>query len=217
MARISEPLRTRSTTTTRRQSQNSDIGQWTTRQSTTTSVAVGQTDIYLAKCQRLENYYSSTFVPNPTTSHIAYLAHGSPEEQQVNYLKGRTKGKGEAKGKGGKGKKGGDHYKGKGKSKGKGKQGDYNKGRGKGYNEGGKGRYQGWNSWSQGGHNNNKGQGRRKRNRRKGKCYYVVSYLQEVWSRSSELLVQGLYLHYSSSWFRYYWSDTTLQHGSPRQ
>ena len=63
----------------------------------------------------VENYYSSTFVPNPTTGHIAYLAHGSPEEQQVNYLKGRRKGKG----KGGKGKKGGDHYKGKGKSKGK--------------------------------------------------------------------------------------------------
>ena len=38
----------------------------------------------------VENYYSSTFVPNPTTGHIAYLAHGSPEEQ-VNYLKGRRK------------------------------------------------------------------------------------------------------------------------------
>ena len=103
----------------------------------------------------VENYYSSTFVPNPATGHIAYLAHGSPEDQQVNYLKGRRKGKG----KGGKGKKGGDHYKGKGKGKGKGKQGD-NKGKGKGY-KGGKGYYQGWNSWSQGGYNNNsnKGQG----------------------------------------------------------
>ena len=50
----------------------------------------------------VENYYSSTFVPNPTTGHIAYLAHGSPEEQ-VNYVKGRRKGKG--KGKGGKDKK----------------------------------------------------------------------------------------------------------------
>ena len=40
----------------------------------------------------VENYYSSTFVPNPTTGHIAYLAHGSPEEQ-VNYVKGRRKGK----------------------------------------------------------------------------------------------------------------------------
>ena len=79
----------------------------------------------------VENYYSATFVPNPPTGHIAYLAHGSPEEQQVNYLKGRRNGKG------GKGKKGGDHYKGKGKSKGKGKQGD-NKGKGKGYNKGGK-------------------------------------------------------------------------------
>ena len=59
----------------------------------------------------VENYYSSTFAPNPTTGHIAYLAHGSPEEQ-VNYVKGRRKGKG----KGGKDKKGGDHYKGKGKS-----------------------------------------------------------------------------------------------------
>ena len=66
----------------------------------------------------VENYYSSTFVPNPTTGHIAYLAHGSPEEQ-LNYIKGRRKGKG--KGKGGKGKKGGDYHKGKGKSKGKGK------------------------------------------------------------------------------------------------
>ena len=62
----------------------------------------------------VENYYSSTFVPNPTTGHIAYLAHGSPEEQ-VNYVKGRRKGKG--RGKGGKGKKGGDYHKGKGKSK----------------------------------------------------------------------------------------------------
>ena len=41
----------------------------------------------------VENSYSSTFVPNPTTGHIAYLAHGSPEEQ-VNYVKGRSKGKG---------------------------------------------------------------------------------------------------------------------------
>ena len=108
----------------------------------------------------VENYYTSTFVPNPTTGHIAYLAHGSLEEQ-VNYIKGRRKGKG----KGGKGKKGGDHYKGKGKSKEKGKQGDYNKGKGKGYNKGGKG-YQGWNSWNQGGsrnyNNNNNGQGRGK-------------------------------------------------------
>ena len=64
----------------------------------------------------VENYYSSTFVPNPTTGHIAYLAHGPPEEQ-LNYVKGRRKGKG--KGKGGKSKKGEDHYKGKGKSKGK--------------------------------------------------------------------------------------------------
>ena len=108
----------------------------------------------------VENCYSSTFVPNPTTGRIAYLAHGSPEEQ-VNYVKGRRKGKG--KGKGGKGKKGGDHYKGKGKNKGKGKSGD-NKGKGKGYNKGGKGYYQGWNSWSQGGYNNkgqekNKGKG----------------------------------------------------------
>ena len=55
----------------------------------------------------VENYYSSTFVPNATTGHIAYLAHGSPEDQ-VNYVKGRRKGK--SKGKGGKGKKGGDHY-----------------------------------------------------------------------------------------------------------
>ena len=55
----------------------------------------------------VENYYSSTFVP--------YLAHGSPEEQQVNYLKGRRKGKGT--GKGGKGKKGGDHNKGKERTK----------------------------------------------------------------------------------------------------
>ena len=59
------------------------------------------------------------------------------------------------------------NYKGKGKSKGKGKQGD-NKAKGKGYNKGGKGYYQGWNSWSQGGYNNNnnnnnnKGQGRGK-------------------------------------------------------
>ena len=58
----------------------------------------------------VENYYSSTFVPNPTTGHIAYLAHGSPEEQ-VNYLKGRRKGKG------GKGKKGGDNNKGKERAK----------------------------------------------------------------------------------------------------
>ena len=71
----------------------------------------------------VENYYSSTFVPNPTTGHIAYLAHGSPEEQ-LNYVKGRRKGKG----KGGKGKKGGDYHKGKGKSKGKGTSGD-NKGK----------------------------------------------------------------------------------------
>ena len=76
----------------------------------------------------VENYYSSTFVPNPTTGHIAYLAHGSPEEQ-LNYVKGRRKGKG--KGKGGKGKKGGDYHKGKGKNKGKGKgkAGDHNKGK----------------------------------------------------------------------------------------
>ena len=105
----------------------------------------------------VEKYYSSTFVPNPTTGHIAYLAHGSPEEQ-VNYVKGRRKGKG--KGKGGKGKKGGDHYKGKGKGKSKGKSGD-KKGKGKGYNKGGKGYYQGWNSWSQAGYNN-KGQGKSK-------------------------------------------------------
>ena len=45
----------------------------------------------------VENYYSSTFVPNPTTGHIAYLAHGSPEEQ-LNYVKGRRKGKGKGKG-----------------------------------------------------------------------------------------------------------------------
>ena len=44
----------------------------------------------------VENYYSSTFVPNPTTGQIAYLAHGSPEEQ-VNYVKGRRKGKGRGK------------------------------------------------------------------------------------------------------------------------
>ena len=107
----------------------------------------------------VENYYSSTFVPNPTTGHIAYLAHG-PIEDQLNYLKGRRKGKG--RGKGGKGKKGGDYHKGKGKSKSKGKSGDNNKGKGKGYNKGGKGYYQGWNSWSQGGYNNNKGQGKSK-------------------------------------------------------
>ena len=58
----------------------------------------------------VENYYSSTFVPNPTTGRVAYPAHGKPEEQ-VNYIKGRRKGKG------GKGKKGGDHYKGKGRAK----------------------------------------------------------------------------------------------------
>ena len=29
----------------------------------------------------VENYYSSTFVPNPTTAHIAYLARVSPEER----------------------------------------------------------------------------------------------------------------------------------------
>ena len=52
MARVFEPLRTRSTTTTRWQSQNSNIGQWTTRQSTTTLVAVGQADIHMAKCER---------------------------------------------------------------------------------------------------------------------------------------------------------------------
>ena len=117
----------------------------------------------------VENYYSSTFVPNPTTGHIAYLAHGSPEEQ-LNYVKGRRKGKGKGKGKGGKGKKGGDYHKGKGKNKGKGKTGDHNKGKGKGYNKGGKGYYQGWSSWSQGGYNNNnnnnnnnnKGQGKSK-------------------------------------------------------
>ena len=96
----------------------------------------------------VENYCSSTFVPNPTTGHIAYLAHGSPEEQ-VNYVRGRRKGKGK-----------GDHYKGKGKGKSKGKSGD-NKGKGKGYNKGAKGYYQGWNSWSQGGYNN-KGQGKSK-------------------------------------------------------
>ena len=159
MAGISEPLRTRSTTTTRRQSQNSDIGEWTTRQSTAQHLllSVKPTSTWQNVRERVENYYSSTFAPNPTTGHSAYLAHCSPEEQ-VNYLKGRRKGKG------GKGKKGGDRYKGKGKSKGKGKQRDYNKGKGRGYNKGGKGHYQGWCSWNQGGagYYNNKGQGRGK-------------------------------------------------------
>ena len=59
----------------------------------------------------VENYYSSTFVPNPTTGHIAYLAHRSPEEQ-VNYLKGRRKGRGKRRQR-----QGGDHYRGKGKRK----------------------------------------------------------------------------------------------------
>ena len=46
----------------------------------------------------VENYYSSTFVPNPTTGHIAYLARG--HDENVNYIKGRRKGKGKGKGKG---------------------------------------------------------------------------------------------------------------------
>ena len=140
--------------------QNSDIGQWTTRQSTTTSVTVGQTDLYMAECERdsrellqfhlcSQSYYWSYCLPS------SWFTRRATSE----LLKGRRKGKG----KGGKGKKGGDHNKGKGKSKGRGKQGD-NKGKGKGYNKGGKGYYQGWNSWSQGGYNNNsnKGQGRGK-------------------------------------------------------
>ena len=158
----------------------------------------------------VENYYSSTFVPNPTTGHIAYLAHGSPEEQ-VNYVKGGRKGKG--KGKGGKGKKGGDHYKRKGKNKGKGKSGD-NKGKGKGYNKGGKGYYQGRNSWSQGGYNN-KGQGKSKGKGGKTGATTQCHVCKKVWPCGSQLLVQGFYLHYGSCWFRHYWSDTTLQHGPP--
>ena len=65
-------------------------------------VSVKPTSTWQNVREIVENYYSSTFVPNPTTGHIAYLAHGSPEEQ-VNYVKGRRKGKG--KGKGGKARK----------------------------------------------------------------------------------------------------------------
>ena len=43
----------------------------------------------------VENYYSSTFVPNPTTGHIALI--GQQEEEGVNYIKGRKKGKEEEK------------------------------------------------------------------------------------------------------------------------
>ena len=87
----------------------------------------------------VENYYSSTFVPNPTIGRVAYLAHGL--EKNVNYIKGRRK----EKGKKGKGKRRRrlQRKTSKGKSKGKGKQGDYNKGKGKGYNKGAKGNYQG--------------------------------------------------------------------------
>ena len=38
--------------------------------------------------------------------------------------------------------------------------------------------------------------------------------LQKVWTCGSQLLVQGFYLHYSSGWFRHYWSDSAFQ---PRQ
>ena len=55
----------------------------------------------------------------------------------------------------------------------------------------------------------------RKRKRRKDRSYYTMPCLQKVWTRGSQLLVQGFYLHYSSCWFRYYWSDATLQHGPP--
>ena len=79
-------------------------------------------------------------VPNPTTGHIAYLAHGS--EENVNYIKGRRKEKGGKE-------KARKEVTTKKESKGKGKQGDYNKGKGKGYNKGGKGNYQGsWSSWN---------------------------------------------------------------------
>ena len=157
----------------------------------------------------VDNYYSSTFVPNPTTGHIAYLAHGSPEDQ-VNYIKGRRKGPG--KGKGGKGKKGGDNYKGKGKRKGKGKQGDYNKGKGKGYNKGGERKLPRMEFMeprrSRILPQQQQRTRKRKRKRRKGKCYYSMPRLQEVRTCGSQLLVQGLYLHYSSCWFRHYWSET---------
>ena len=51
------------------------------RQSTTTSVTVGQTTSTWQNVREIvENYYSSTFVPNPTAGHMAYLAHGSLKE-----------------------------------------------------------------------------------------------------------------------------------------
>ena len=40
-----------------------------------------------------------------------------------------------------------------------------------------------------------------------------MSCLQKVRTRSSQLLVQGFDLHYGSRWLKYYWSNTTLQHG----
>ena len=48
--------------------------------------------------ERVENYKTSTFVPNPTTGHIANVVQ--QEEEGVNYVKGG--GRKTGKGKGGK-------------------------------------------------------------------------------------------------------------------
>ena len=120
MAWTTQPLQTRSRTTTRSKLEDCCFGAWSAwNLQQPLLLSVKPTSTWQKFREIVENYYSSTFVPNPTTGHIAYLAHGS--EENVNYVKGGRKGKR------GKGKKEGDNYKGKGKSKGKGKQGDYNK------------------------------------------------------------------------------------------
>ena len=100
----------------------------------------------------VENYYSSTFVPNPTTGHIALV--GQQEEEGV---EARRKRKRVRKGKGG------DNYKSKGKGKNKGKGGYNNKlkGKGAGYSKGGK-EYHHSSSWNSSSWNYNKGKGRGK-------------------------------------------------------
>ena len=90
----------------------------------------------------------------------------------------------------------------------------------KGDNKGGKGHYQGLNSWNQGGSRYYNKSSKRKRKRRKDECYYAVPNLQkagDMYIVAANCWYKDFYLHYSSSWFRHYWSDTTLQHGSSYQ
>ena len=87
MVRNPERLRTRSKTATRRQSQIATLvnGLGGNLQQHLL-LSVKPTSTWQNVRGIVENYHSSTFVPNPTTGHIAYLAHGSPEDQ-VNYIK----------------------------------------------------------------------------------------------------------------------------------